>query len=126
MALRDHWDETPAHFAKIYESRRDVLVDGLNNGGWNIIKPKATMFTWAPMPEDYKYVGSIRFSQFLLKEADVCVSPGMSFGKEGEGFVRIAMVENEERIQQAVRQIKRAMQNSSPDAVMKRYSGNFD
>ncbi len=125
IALREHWEETPAHFASIYESRRDVLVSGLNKAGWNINKPKATMFTWAPMPEEYSHVGSVRFSQFLLHESDVCVSPGIGFGDEGEGYLRIAMVENEERIQQAVRQIRRAMQNTSPDEVMEKYPGTF-
>lgn len=126
IALREHWNETPAHFASIYESRRNVLVEGLNKAGWDIVKPKSTMFTWAPVPEKYKHVGSIRFSQFLMHEAEVCVSPGIGFGKEGEGFLRIAMVENEERIQQAVRQIKRAMQNNTPDDIMDKYSGTLD
>ncbi len=126
IALREHWNETPAHFASIYESRRNVLVEGLNKAGWDIVKPKSTMFTWAPVPEKYKHVGSIRFSQFLMHEAEVCVSPGIGFGKEGEGFLRIAMVENEERIQQAVRQIKRAMQNNTPDDIMNKYSGTLD
>ena len=125
IALREHWDATPAHYASIYQSRRDVLVDGLNRAGWEILKPKATMFTWAPIPEAYRHVGSIRFCQFLLRESEVCVSPGIGFGKEGEGFLRIAMVENEERTQQAVRQIKRAMQNSSPADIMGKYPASF-
>ncbi len=125
IALRDHWETMPDHYASIYQARRDVLVEGLNKIGWKIEKPKATMFTWAPIPEAYQKVGSMRFAQFLLYEADVCVSPGIGFGKEGEGFLRIAMVENEERIRQAVRQIKKAMNNTSPDQVLEKYSDQF-
>ncbi len=125
IALRKHWKDTPAHYASIYQSRRNILVDGLNRAGWQIAKPQATMFVWAPIPEKYRHVGSIRFCQFLLRESEVCVSPGIGFGKEGEGFLRIALVENEERTQQAVRQIRRALQNTSPDKIMDTYRSSF-
>ena len=125
IGLRELWKERPEYFASIYEHRRNVLVEGLNKVGWEVTKPKATMFAWAPIPENYKHVGSIRFSQFLLHEADVCVSPGIGFGAEGEGYLRIALVENEARIQQAIRQIKRAMQNVTPEEIIEKYTEKF-
>ena len=91
----------------IYKKRRDVLISGLNRVGWNIEKPKATMFVWAEIPEKYKKMGSLGFSKFLLKEAKVAVSPGIGFGEYGDEFVRFALVENEQRIKQAVKGIKR-------------------
>ncbi len=93
----------------IYKSRRDALVDGLKRVGWNIEKPKATMFVWAEIPEKYKKMGSIEFAKFLLKEAKVAVSPGIGFGEYGDDFVRFALVENEHRIKQAVKGIKKAL-----------------
>lgn len=125
MALRNYWKEAPKQYSKIYEQRRDILVEGLNKIGWNIEKPKASMFVWAPIPKEYKAAGSVRFSKFLLQEAEVCVSPGISFGEEGEGFLRISLVENEKRIQQAIRNIKKAMQKTSIDEVMEKYSDTF-
>ncbi|PKL15430.1 MAG: aminotransferase [Spirochaetae bacterium HGW-Spirochaetae-6] len=125
MALKNEWEHAPGEYAKIYEQRRDMLVDGLNKIGWQITKPKATMFVWSPIPEKYRHVGSIRFSRFLLEEAEVCVSPGLSFGEEGEGFLRISLVENEKRIQQAVKQIKKAMDKMTPEQVMEKYPANF-
>ncbi|MFZ3089607.1 MAG: alanine transaminase [Nitrospirota bacterium] len=93
----------------IYKKRRDVLISGLNRVGWNIEKPKATMFVWAEIPEKYKKMGSLGFSKFLLKEAKVAVSPGIGFGEYGDEFVRFALVENEQRIKQAVKGIKKAL-----------------
>jgi alanine-synthesizing transaminase len=90
----------------VYRNRRDVLVEGLNKIGWEIEKPKATMFVWAPIPEKFKQMGSLDFSKVLLKEGKVAVSPGIGFGEYGEGYVRFALVENEHRIRQAVRGIK--------------------
>jgi alanine-synthesizing transaminase len=90
----------------VYKNRRDVLVDGLNKIGWEIEKPKATMFVWAPIPDKFKTMGSLDFSKVLLKEGKVAVSPGIGFGEYGEGYVRFALVENEHRIRQAVRGIK--------------------
>ena len=94
------------------QKRRDILIDGLSKIGWKIDKPKATMFVWAPIPEKYKKMGSMKFARKLLNEADVAVSPGVGFGENGEGFVRIALVENELRIKQAIRQINRALKLS--------------
>ncbi|MDH5637104.1 MAG: alanine transaminase [Nitrospinota bacterium] len=92
-----------------YQSRRDVLVDGLNRIGWEIEKPMSTMFVWAPIPEKYKDMGSLEFSKLLLAKAKVAVSPGVGFGDGGDGFVRIALVENEHRTRQAIRGIRDAL-----------------
>ena len=89
-----------------YKTRRDVLIDGLSQIGWQIEKPKATMFVWAEIPDDFKKLGSLEFSKLLLKEAKIVVSPGIGFGEKGDNFVRFALVENEQRIRQAVRGIK--------------------
>ncbi len=94
---------------EIYKKRRDKLVDGLNRIGWKVKSPKGTMFLWAEIPEKYKKMGSLEFSKFLIKEAKVAVSPGIGFGEYGEGYVRFALVENELRIQQAIRGIKRVL-----------------
>ena len=101
-----HCEKETKKQARIYQNRRDVLVEGLNKAGWRIEKPRATMFVWAPIPEPYAEMGSIDFAFKLMEEADVAVSPGRGFGDEGEGFVRMALVENEERLKQAVRQIR--------------------
>ncbi len=93
-----------------YQNRRDTLCDGLNNAGWKIDKPKATMFVWAEIPEKYKAMGSMEFSKLILEKADVAVSPGIGFGHYGEGFVRFALVENEHRIRQAVRGIRKGLE----------------
>ena len=90
----------------LYQSRRNVLVEGLSAAGWEIPSPKATMFAWAPIPESYREAGSLEFSKVLLREAKVAVSPGIGFGEYGEGFVRIALVENLHRTRQAIRNIK--------------------
>lgn len=92
-----------------YRVRRDVLVEGLNKIGWNLEKPKGTMFVWAEIPEEFKALGSIEFTKLLLKEAKVAVSPGIGFGEYGEGYVRFSLVENEHRIRQAIRGIKRVI-----------------
>lgn len=94
---------------RTYENRRDTLIKGLRNAGWFVKPPKATMFVWAEIPEPFKKMGSIEFAKFLLKEAKVAVSPGIGFGEVGEGFVRFALVENEHRIRQATRGIKKAL-----------------
>lgn len=91
----------------LYKLRRDRLVDGLNRAGWNIPKPKGTMFVWAEIPEEFKSMGSLEFSKLLIEEAKVAVSPGIGFGNYGEGFVRLALVENEKRIMQAVRGVRK-------------------
>ncbi len=90
-----------------YKSRRDTLIESFSRAGWPIPKPAATMFAWAPVPERFKGLGSVEFSKMLIEKADLAVSPGLGFGEYGEGFVRIALVENEHRIRQAARNIKR-------------------
>ena len=92
-----------------YKSRRDALCSGLKRAGWCIEKPKATMFVWGEIPEKFKSMGSLEFSKLLLKEAKVAVSPGIGFGEYGNDYVRFALVENEQRIQQAVRGIKKLL-----------------
>jgi alanine-synthesizing transaminase len=99
----------PTEVNAIYRGRRDALVDGLARVGWEIEKPRGTMFVWAPIPEPYADCGSLEFSKLLVAEAKVAVSPGMGFGPGGEGYVRFALVENEHRISQAVRGIRRAL-----------------
>ena len=89
-----------------YQARRDVMVDGLHQAGWDIPAPEATMFAWAPIPERFRAIGSLAFSKLLLERANVAVSPGIGFGEYGEGFVRIALVENRQRLRQAARNIK--------------------
>ncbi len=92
--------------ADVYRKRRDVLVDGLNKQGWAVPKPRGTMFVWAPIPEPFRAMGSLEFAKLLLQEAKVAVSPGIGFGEYGEGYVRFALVENEQRIRQALRGLK--------------------
>ncbi|VAW98903.1 Glutamate-pyruvate aminotransferase AlaC [hydrothermal vent metagenome] len=89
-----------------YRVRRDVLCEGLCSVGWEVEKPKATMFVWAPIPEPYREMGSLEFSKLLLKEAKVAVSPGIGFGDYGDGYVRFGLIENEHRTRQAVRGIR--------------------
>ncbi|MCX7737956.1 MAG: aminotransferase class I/II-fold pyridoxal phosphate-dependent enzyme [Hydrogenothermaceae bacterium] len=93
--------------ADTYSKRLDILVAGLNAAGWKVGKPRATMFLWAKIPEKFSHMGSIDFSMMLLREAKVAVAPGIGFGEHGEGYVRFAVVENEKRIRQAIRNIKR-------------------
>ncbi len=90
----------------MYRSRRDVLCDGLNSAGWEVEKPKATMFVWAPIPEAYRHLGSLEFSKLLIQEAKVAVSPGIGFGEYGDDHVRFALIENEHRTRQAVRGLR--------------------
>ena len=94
-----------------YKSRRDILIKSFANSGWNIPEPQSSMFAWAPIPEKFKDLGSIEFSKLLLKKTKVAVSPGVGFGSEGDGHVRIALVENEHRVRQAARNIKKYLFN---------------
>ncbi len=94
-----------------YEKRRDVLIDSFSRAGWQISKPKATMFVWAKIPKEFEQIGSLEFSKKLLTEAKVAVSPGVGFGEYGENYVRIALIENEKRIRQAARNIKKFLKN---------------
>jgi alanine-synthesizing transaminase len=101
--------EYPKEVNGIYTSRRNALCDGLNRIGWHLEPPRGTMFVWAPIPEPYQEMGSLEFAKFLVTEAEVATSPGVGFGKGGEGFVRFALIENEKRIQQAIRNMRRAL-----------------
>ncbi|PWD51959.1 alanine transaminase [Serinibacter arcticus] len=101
--------EYPAELSRIYESRRNALVDGLSRAGWEIHRPRGTMFAWARIPEPYAEMGSIEFATHLIRECDVAVSPGVGFGAGGDDFVRFALIENEHRIGQATRSIKRGL-----------------
>jgi alanine-synthesizing transaminase len=98
---------------QLYLRRRDVLCDGLNALGWKVEKPKATMFVWAPIPEQYAHLGSLEFSKKLLKEAKVAVSPGIGFGSYGDTHVRFGLIENEHRTRQALRGIKAMFRDDS-------------
>ena len=102
-----------AEINKLYLDRRDVLCDGLNDAGWPIVPPKATMFVWAEIPNFYRDMGSLEFSKKLLKDAKVAVSPGVGFGEYGEGFVRFGLIENEHRTRQAIRNIRRMIRKDS-------------
>lgn len=93
----------------VYRQRRDVLVESFSRSGWNIPSPKATMFAWSSLPEKFKHLSSLEFSKMLIEKADIAVSPGDGFGEYGEGYVRLSMVENEQRIRQAARNLKRLM-----------------
>ena len=106
--------------AAVYESRRDVLCDGLNALGWKVEKPKATMFVWAPIPEQYRHLGSLEFSKRLLAEAKVAVAPGIGFGDYGDTHVRFGLIENEHRTRQAVRCIREMFRR---DEKQKKVSG---
>lgn len=100
----------PVHdIASLYKKRRDALIDGLDRIGWHIEKPKATMFVWAGIPEQFKKLGSLEFTKLLLSEGKVAVSPGIGFGDYGEGYLRFSLIENEERTQQAIRGIKKVL-----------------
>ncbi|MBL0317935.1 MAG: LL-diaminopimelate aminotransferase [Alphaproteobacteria bacterium] len=96
-------------YRQIYKSRSDILVKGLNEAGWNIEPTKSTMFTWTPIPKEFNHMGALEFSKLMLEEANVAVAPGTGFGKEGEGYLRIGMVENKHRMRQAMRNIKQFM-----------------
>jgi alanine-synthesizing transaminase len=92
-----------------YRERRDSLINGLSRIGWEIKPPKGTMFVWAKIPEQYRHMGSVEFSKFLIKEAQVAVSPGVGFGEYGEDYVRFALIENNMRINQAIRGIRKIL-----------------
>ncbi|HXH59193.1 aminotransferase class I/II-fold pyridoxal phosphate-dependent enzyme [Iamia sp.] len=99
----------PTEVQRIYQRRRDTLCDGLHRIGWQMSPPQGTMFAWAPIPEPYREMGSVEFCSFLVREAQVATSPGVGFGPGGEGYVRFALIENEQRIGQGVRNLKRAL-----------------
>jgi alanine-synthesizing transaminase len=110
IGLRDCSDLARKQASK-YQERRDVLVTGLKRIGWGKIDaPRAGMFVWAPIPEPFRSLGSMEFARRLMEDAEVAVAPGIGFGPDGEGWIRLALVENGQRMQQAVRQMKRAFQ----------------
>ncbi|MCA9212625.1 MAG: aminotransferase class I/II-fold pyridoxal phosphate-dependent enzyme [Planctomycetales bacterium] len=115
VALRDT-DQAVTEQARIYQKRRDVLCDGLKRLGWDITPPRAGMFVWAPIPEPWKSrMSTMDFAMMLLQQGDVAVSPGSGFGESGEGYLRMALVENEKRLRQAVRQIARCLEKAEKD-----------
>ena len=105
---------------KTYRLRRDVLIESFARAGWNIPAPSATMFAWVPIPQDYRELGSLEFSKLLLDKAQIAVSPGIGFGEYGEGYVRIALVENRQRIMQAGRNLRRFLATNfhAPESVV--------
>lgn len=111
-ALRNTQDQV-VEIARKYENRRDVLLDGLARAGWEIPRTRGAMFVWAPIPEPYRAMGSLAFSEWLLDHAEVLVTPGIGFGPAGEGYVRMSLVENTHRIRQAVRQINRVIRQKA-------------
>jgi alanine-synthesizing transaminase len=110
IALRECEEDTKKICA-VYQKRRDILIDGLRRAGWPVEPPKGAMFVWAPLPEQYKQLGSLEFAKKLLEEALVAVSPGIGFGPMGEGFVRFALIENGQRTRQATTAIKKMMKS---------------
>ena len=109
-----------ADVRETYRKRRDVMVESFHRAGWDIPPPAATMFAWAPVPDGFREMGSLEFSKLLVERAEVAVAPGIGFGEHGEGFVRIALVENEHRIRQAARSIRKFLGDTSdqPDNVI--------
>jgi alanine-synthesizing transaminase len=101
--------EYPEQLRVIYQSRRDTLIEGLHRVGWDVVPPRGSMFVWAPIPEPYREMNSLDFARFLIEEADVATSPGVGFGEGGDGHVRFALIENELRTHQAIRNLKRAL-----------------
>ncbi len=99
----------PSEVLEVYQRRRDTLCDGLERMGWDMPRPKGTMFAWAPIPEPYAEMGSVEFASMLVRDAEVALSPGVGFGPGGDGFVRFALIENEQRIAQAIRNLKKAL-----------------
>jgi alanine-synthesizing transaminase len=96
-----------AEVRDVYKTRRDVMLDSFSRAGWDVTPPESTMFAWTKIPEPFSDLGSLEFSKLLVEKADVAVSPGIGFGEHGDEYVRIALVENEHRIRQAARNIKR-------------------
>jgi alanine-synthesizing transaminase len=106
-------DDCVEEIREMYEKRRNVLCDGLNDIGWDVARPKATMFVWAPIPPHYLAMGSLEFSKYLLKEALVAVAPGIGFGQQGDGYVRFGLIENKDRTRQALRNLKALFKRDS-------------
>jgi alanine-synthesizing transaminase len=105
--------ECVSQMRDLYRERRDVLIRGLAQAGWAVPSPEGSMFAWAPIPQRYAHLGSVEFSKLLLARAQVAVAPGLGFGEHGEGFVRIGLVENTQRLRQAIRSIRAFLQADS-------------
>jgi alanine-synthesizing transaminase len=105
-------EECIKEMRETYKRRRDVMIESFSRAGWHVPPPRASMFAWSPIPEPFKSLGSVEFSKLLVEKADVAVSPGIGFGEYGEGYVRIALVENEQRIRQAARNIRRFLETA--------------
>jgi alanine-synthesizing transaminase len=108
----------PKQVREVYQSRRDALCEGLDRIGWQFPRPRGTMFAWAPIPEPYRELGSIEFAKMLVTDANVALSPGVGFGPGGDGFVRFALIENEQRIGQAVRSLRRGLDRLQQPATV--------
>jgi alanine-synthesizing transaminase len=104
-------DDCVREMRDTYRKRRDALVESFGRAGWEIPPPSASMFAWAPLPAVFREVGSMQFATLMVEKSGVVVSPGVAFGEHGEGFVRIAMVENEQRIRQAARNVRRFLES---------------
>jgi alanine-synthesizing transaminase len=109
-------DDCIVEMRETYKRRRDVLVETFGRAGWDIPPPRASMFAWVPIPDGFQTLGSIEFSTLLVEKAEVAVSPGIGFGEHGDGYVRIALVENEQRIRQAARNVRRFLE-SAPEKL---------
>jgi alanine-synthesizing transaminase len=121
VAMRD-CDDNILEQVKIYQRRRDFLCEGLVKMGWEVDIPKSGMFLWVKIPEPYNQMGSIKFSIEMMNRANVAVAPGAGFGIEGEGFLRLALVENENRVSQALKQMRRALKEIDDEVA----AGTFD
>jgi len=116
-------DDAPGQIGRVYQARRDVLIEGLQRAGWRVMRPKASMFTWAPIPEPFSGMPSLEFAKLLMKEARLAVSPGIGFGPLGEGFVRFSLIESDERVGQAMTRVgeflrsHEALATADPEAV---------
>jgi alanine-synthesizing transaminase len=106
-----------AEMRSTYKHRRDVLLESFAKAGWALPRPKASMFVWAPLPEQFQHLGSVEFAKRLMEGAEIAVAPGGGFGEYGDGFVRIALVENEQRIRQAARNLKRFLASNAASAA---------
>lgn len=122
MALCD-CDDDVRQQAGVYQNRRDTLCQGLESMGWPVEKPGAGMFVWVPIPVPYCRLGSMKFAVHMMENANVAVAPGIGFGEEGEGYLRLALVENEHRIRQALRQMRRALSPLADEPDINAVSG---
>ncbi len=120
VAALEEDQQCVADICSMYQHRRDVLCDGLNAAGWNVEKPKATMFVWAEIPEQFQHMGSLEFSKKLLTDTNIAVAPGIGFGYHGDKHVRFALIEDEERTNKAMFGIQTMLQDETPSVVSKR------